>query len=80
MKQFDGIIKTDKETLLFSFSRVYATTGEKYFVSTYKSKRFYPFDMKKDESGKWRVPEFAPKWLKSIEQELSNLINQNQRT
>lgn len=77
MKQFNGIIHTDEQLLLFTFSRVYIAEGEKYFVTVNRAGGFYPFDMKRNIDGKWKVPESAPVWLKSIEAQLSDIIVQN---
>jgi hypothetical protein len=77
LKQFNGIIQTDEQLFLFTFSRVYTTEGEKYFVTVNRNGGFYPFDMKMNSSGKWKVPESARTWLKSIEEELSNIVIQN---
>ena len=77
MNQFNGIIKAEEETLNFSFSRVYTTEGEKFFVTATTNKGYYNFDMKKDSKGKWRISDIAPQSLKEFEERLSNIIEQN---
>jgi hypothetical protein len=77
LKQFKGTIKSGEETLRFSFSRVYSTEGEKYFVTANTEKGFEYFDMKKDNKGKWRVYDIGPKWVKEFEEKLSGIIERN---
>ena len=75
--QFTGTIKEGKEILHFSFSRVYTTEGEKYFVNVHRNGSLTHFKVKKDKNGVWRASDGSPSWVKAIEEEISKIINQN---
>ena len=77
MTQFREHFKLGDETLQFSFNRIYNADGEKFYVIVEKGKQFIPFDMKKDDTGRWKINEPAPAWAKALEEQLSEIINRN---
>ena len=77
MNQFTGVIKSGEEILHFSFSRVYTTGGEKYFVTSYRNGNLSHFDVKKDSKGIWRASQLSPSWVKDFEERLSKIIEEN---
>ena len=77
MLQFSENIAIEDESLSFAFNRIYTKSGEKFFVVVQKGRKFFQFNMKRDEAGKWKITEPAPEWLKPIEENLSNIIARN---
>lgn len=77
MQQFNEIIKIDEEVLSFAFNRIYTKSGEKFFVVVEKDRQFFQFDMNRDNSGKWKIIEPAPEWLKPIEEKVAEIIARN---
>jgi len=77
MTQFNEHLKVDDEILHFSFNRIYNADGEKFYVVVQKGKQFFPFDMKRNDHGNWRIVEPAPSWAMMLEERLSDLINKN---
>ena len=75
--QFTGTIKEGEEILNFSFSRMYTTEGEKYFVAIHRNGNLTHFKVKKDKNGVWRASDTSPSWVKATEEEISKIINQN---
>ena len=75
--EFKQTVPIKGRGLEFSFRRVYIPHGEKYFVSVFHNRRFYPFEIRKDSTGKWTVSDLAPDWIKEIEEPLSILIEQH---
>lgn len=73
MLQFSETIIVENEVLNFAFNRIYTKSGEKFFVVVQKGRKFFQFNMKRDEVGKWKITEPAPEWLKLIEENLSNV-------
>ena len=77
MLQFSETIPVENEALSFAFNRIYTKAGEKFFVVVQKGRKFYQFNMKRDDLGKWKITDPAPEWLKPIEENLSNVITRN---
>jgi len=77
MLQFNETIKIEDEVLSFAFNRIYTKSGEKFFVVVEKGRQFYQFDMNRDNSGRWKIIEPAPEWLKPIEEKVVELIARN---
>jgi hypothetical protein len=77
VNEFTGTIKEGEEILHFSFSRMYTTEGEKYFVAVHRNGNLSHFNMRKDNKGVWRASDASPSWVKAIEEEISKIINQN---
>jgi hypothetical protein len=77
MTQFSENIRTDDETLNLSFNRIYTAEGENFYVVVEKNRQFFPFDMKKDVTGKWKITDPVPAWAKTLEEQLSEIIKRN---
>jgi hypothetical protein len=77
MIKFNEHLKVDEETLYFSFNRIYNADGEKFYVVVQKGRQFSPFDMKKDDAGRWKIVEPSPAWAKALEEQLSEMIDRN---
>ena len=77
MEQFNEQFKTDNETLYLSFNRIYTGDGEKFYVVVQKGRHFFPFHMRKDDAGNWKIAEPAPEWAKGLEARLSEIIDRN---
>jgi hypothetical protein len=65
----------DNIRYLFTFTRIQSPSAEKYFVTAnnFLSDPF-SFEMKKNESGYWKVIMPAPAWALEIEQQLASTI------
>jgi hypothetical protein len=77
MKPFSEKIEVDGETLNFSFYGIHTIKGEKIFVAVTRNRQSYAFDMIKGDSGRWKIIEPYPKWVKPFEGQLSYIIDQN---
>ena len=77
LNEFKQTVRIKGRRLEFSFRRVYTPDGEKYFVSVSENGHFYPFEIRKDNMGKWTVSDLAPKWIKELEETLSDIIDQH---
>jgi hypothetical protein len=77
MNQFDEIIYMDSEALSFHFSLIHTTKGVKIFVTVVKDRGYFVFDMQKDGSGKWKILDPAPIWVKPFAGQLGDVINKN---
>ena len=75
MSDFNIPMIVDNIRYLFSFTRIQSPSAEKYFVTAnnYLSDPF-SFEMKKDDSGSWKVLMPAPAWAIEIEQQLASSI------
>ena len=73
MTQFEEMIKVDNESLFFYFIQI--DIRQKFVVTVSKDRQYFVFDMKKDSSEKWKIIDLVPKWINTIENELSNVIN-----
>lgn len=77
MLNFNETLRVDDETLHFSFNRIFTADGEKFYVVVQKARQFFPFDMKKDAAGKWKIMEPIPAWAVELESQISEMINRN---
>ena len=77
MINFSERITVEDEVLSFAFNRIYTKSGEKFFVVVQKDRKFFQFDMKRDDAGKWKITGQVPEWLKPIEEKLSATIARN---
>jgi len=77
MREFHQFIIVDGEQLLFYFTRTYTDNGAEFFVSVIRTYRVFSFDMQRDVSLQWKITTPVPEWIKSLEGELSNVINHN---
>jgi hypothetical protein len=75
MNQFDEILYMGSEALSFHFSPIHTIKGVKIFVTVVKERGYFVFDMQKDGSGKWKILEPAPKWVKPFAKQLGDLID-----
>ena len=75
MSDFNIPMTVDNIRYLFTFTRIQSPSAEKYFVTAnnFLSDPF-SFEMKKDDSGNWKVIMPAPTWAIEIEQQLASSI------
>lgn len=77
MLNFNETLRIDDETLQFSFNRIFTGNGEKFYVVVQKGRHFFPFDMKKDDAGNWKILEPVPEWAIQLENQISEMIIRN---
>jgi len=77
LNEFKQTIPIKGTSLEFSFRKVYIPGGEKYFLSVSHKGNFYPFEIRKDNMDKWTVSDLAPRWIKELEEALSDIIDQH---
>jgi hypothetical protein len=77
MRDFNGKITVDEETLYFAFNQIYSPEEEKIFVTVNKDRHFFIFTMSKKKSHFWQITGSVPTWIMDLETQLSEIIVQN---
>jgi hypothetical protein len=78
VNHFTELIDIDGESLFFSFYRIRTVEGQKFFVSVSRHHKPFVFEMKKDDSGEWKINESAPEWIKPLRGILDQVIKREQ--
>ena len=78
MSDFNIPMAVDNIRYHFSFTRIQNPSAEKFFVTAnnFLSDPF-TFEMKKDDTGRWKVLMPAPEWAIEIENQLAYSIESN---
>ena len=72
--QFTDTVNCEGRPLSVTFTKVFTTHGMIFFVSIQRDGHNHFFDMEKREN-EWTIEEGRSGWLKELEHELSEVIN-----